>query len=63
MTDQKKPAAPTEAGKNAKTELTEQQLQEISGGPIYMDRLQPAQLQNTGPNPATAASLNFTKQP
>jgi bacteriocin-like protein len=50
MTDQKKPASPdslTESGKNAKTELTEKQLQDISGGPIYMDRLQPAQLKIT----------------
>ena len=47
MTERKKPEAPTEAGKNAKTELTEKQLQEISGGPIYMDRLQPTQVQLT----------------
>ena len=66
MTEQKKPAAPdslTVAGKNAKTELTEKQLNDISGGPIYMDRLYSTQVQTTDKasvSPTIATSLNFT---
>lgn len=67
MTDPKKPASPdslTEAGKNAKTELNEAQLKEISGGPIYMDSrlystVQTADKSST--SPTVAPSLNFTK--
>ena len=62
MTERKKTDSLKEAGK--KTELDEKQLQEISGGPIYMDRLQTAQVQLTDKaDPTIAASLNFTKQP
>jgi len=68
MTDHKKPASPdslTEAGKNAKAELNEAQLNDISGGPIYMDgRLYSSQVQTTdksSTSPVVAASLNFTK--
>jgi len=67
MTDQKKPASPdslTEASKNAKTELNEAQLKDISGGPIYMDSRLYSTVQTTdksSTSPVVAASLNFTK--
>ena len=65
MTDQKKsPASPdslTEAGKNAKVELTEAQLKDVAGGAIdgylKIDTLKTADKSST---PAQAASLNFT---
>jgi hypothetical protein len=61
MTKSKKPDSLTEAGKNAKTELSEQQLQDISGGPIYMDRLQSAQVQLTDKASVPTISLNVAK--
>ena len=64
MTEQKKSASPdslAEAGKNAKTELTEQQLKEISGGPIYMDRLYSTQVQTTDTANLSPTSLNVVK--
>jgi len=61
MTKRKKPDSPTEGGKNAKTELTEQQLKEISGGPIYMDRLYSTQVQTTDTANLSPTSLNVVK--
>ena len=45
MANQKNPAPAADT--KAKAELTEAQLKDISGGPIYMDRLYSTQTQTT----------------
>jgi hypothetical protein len=67
MTEQKKPASPdslTQAGQDAKIELSEQQLDKAAGGVLIgmlkIDsavKLQPA---GAAVDPAQAASLNFS---
>ncbi len=61
MTERKKTDSLTEAGKNAKAELTEKQLQDISGGPIYMNKLTPTDTQLVGPNLQPAAQITVAK--
>jgi len=64
MTDQKKPASAdslTEAGKDAKVELTEAQLKEVSGGAVdsFLKLDGGIKLSDKSSTPAQAASINF----
>jgi hypothetical protein len=67
MTEQKKSASPdslTQAGKDAKVELTEAQLKDVAGGALnaYLkaDSSNKAQGNETVGSPGQTASLNFS---